>query len=121
MKFRIVLAALLVLLTFTGCSATVKGSVIDPMSGTNAADAPSTSAADVANDGALIGEERAKTIALEQAGLSEGDVTRLRVEYEIDNGVKQYDVEFRHGGYEYEYEINAQTGAVISFDRDTED
>ena len=128
MKLHILTALLLVLLTLTGCTASVRGTVTDPVStqatvGTQATVETQGAAATQATVDAtqLIGEEQAKKIALEQAGLAEADVTRLRVEYEIDDGVQQYDVEFHHGGYEYEYEINANTGAVISFDKDKED
>lgn len=112
MKLHTFVAVLLLALTLAGCSATVQGRVNDPMSD------PGTAAT---GSGERIGEDKAKAIALEHAGLSEADVTRLHTEYEIDDGVEQYDVEFHHGEYEYEYEINAHTGAVISADRDRDD
>lgn len=122
MKLHTIIALILALLTLAGCSATVQGTVTDPVStpGSTAATQEPT-APSTADPAQLIGEEQAKTIALEHAALKEADVTRLRVEYEIDDGVQQYDVEFHNGGFEYEYEINANTGAVISFDKDKED
>lgn len=63
-------------------------------------------------------EEEAKNIALEHAGLKGQQVSRLRTKYEIDDGVPQYDVEFYHDGSEYNYEIHAETGKIISFDKD---
>lgn len=116
MKLHIFTALVLALLTLAGCSATVQGTVTDPASA--AQNAATQGTVDAAQ---LIGEEQAKKTALEHAALKEADVTRLRVEYEIDDGVQQYDVEFHSGGYEYEYEINANTGAVISADKDPED
>lgn len=107
MKIRNLTASIVLLLTLTGCTATVEAG--PAASGGNTASA------------ALIGEEQAASIALSHADLSEADVTRLRVEYEIDDGVKQYDVEFHHNSYEYEYEINAQSGEIISADKDKED
>lgn len=62
--------------------------------------------------------EDAKAIAIEHAGLLGQQVSRLRAEYEIDDGVPQYDVEFYHGGIEYSYEIHAETGKILSFDKD---
>lgn len=115
MKLRVILALALVLLTFAGCSATVQGVVTDPASVLNSA------AGNTVDETGRIGDARAKTIALEQAGLKEADVSGLRVEYEIDDGVQQYDVEFRYDGWEYAYEIDARTGAVISSDKDKED
>ena len=114
MKIRELAAVFLILTTLTGCSATVEGSVADPVSTGGAA-----RSADAA--GEPIGEDRAKAIALGHASLSEADVTRLKVEYEIDDGVHQYDVEFHHGDYEYEYEVDAYSGAILSADKDKED
>lgn len=65
-----------------------------------------------------IGEHKAIQIALAHAGLSQGDVTRLQVEIEREHGVWIYEVEFRYGGYEYEYEINAMTGEIINIEKD---
>ena len=62
--------------------------------------------------------EQAQTIALEHANLTAGEVTHLRVEFDMDDGVPEYDVEFRHGRLEYEYEIHAVTGAIRSHDVD---
>ncbi len=65
-----------------------------------------------------ISAEKAQTIALTHAGLRADQVTGLRVKYEIDDGVPLYEVEFRSGRWEYDYEIHAETGAVLSFDKD---
>ncbi len=67
---------------------------------------------------ALLTKEQAQAIALEYAGVSADDVTWLRVEYDADDGVPEYDVQFRYGRWEYEYEIHAETGALLSFDKD---
>ena len=60
----------------------------------------------------------AQSIALKHAGLTADQVTNLRTEYDIDDGVPEYHVEFNYGGQEYEYEIHAQTGDILSLDRD---
>ena len=65
----------------------------------------------------LTGEE-AEAIALQHAGFTAGQVNYLRSQYEIDDRIPQYDVEFHEGRWEYEYEIHAETGAVLSFDKD---
>lgn len=62
--------------------------------------------------------EEAEAIALEHAGLASDQVSYLRTDYEIDDGVPQYEVEFHYDRWEYDYEINAQTGAILSYDRD---
>lgn len=62
--------------------------------------------------------EEAEAIALDHAGLAAEQVQHLRAEFEIDDRIPQYDIDFREGPWEYEYEIHAETGAVLSFDRD---
>lgn len=65
-----------------------------------------------------ITADAAADIALAHAGLSRADVTRLDVKYDPDDGVPAFDVEFHHGKTEYDYEIHAETGAILDFDRD---
>lgn len=65
-----------------------------------------------------ITAEKAKSIALAHAALDAGQVTHLRAEKDRDDGVWVYDVEFHHAGLEYEYEIHAQTGKILSFEKD---
>ena len=73
------------------------------------------------SNGSVIGEEAAKTAALTHAGLVETDVTFLRSYLEWDDGRQVYDVEFYTADYqEYDYEIDASTGDVLSFDYDAE-
>lgn len=60
-----------------------------------------------------IGEKAAKSAALSHAGLTESQVKLLKTEYDISDGVAVYEVEFIYNNYEYEYKINAATGAVI--------
>ena len=60
----------------------------------------------------------AENIALMHAGVTAEQVKGLRSEYDFDDGVAHYDVEFRVGQWEYEYEIHAETGAVLSFEKD---
>ena len=85
---------------------------------TAAAPAPTTPAAN--NPSEDIGIERAKQIALSHAGLSQGSVSFVKAELDYEDGVKVYDIEFYSGNVEYDYEINAATGAIISVDRDIE-
>ena len=65
-----------------------------------------------------LSKEQAQDIALKQAGLSADQVTRLRAEFEIDDGIPLYEVEFYHDGWEYDCEVHAETGSILSFDRD---
>ena len=67
-----------------------------------------------------IGIEKANEIAISHAGLSSGSVSFVKAKIDTEDGVKVYDIEFYSGNVEYDYEINAATGAVVSFDQDIE-
>ena len=67
----------------------------------------------------MIGKDAAKKIALEDAGFTEDQVKRLKVKIDKETiGVSKYEVSFKVGGTEYEYEINAETGKIRSSDVD---
>lgn len=63
-----------------------------------------------------IGNDAAQKAALDHAGLTASQVSRLEVELDKEDGV--YEVEFKYNNLEYEYEINAYTGAVVQYDID---
>ena len=65
--------------------------------------------------------ERAKQIALNDAGVKESSAVFLRANLDWDDGRMQYEVEFYSGNTEYDYDIDAVTGAILSSDRDLED
>ena len=65
-----------------------------------------------------ITQAQAENIALEFAGFSAAQVTRLRTEYEMDDGIPRYNVEFHEGDWEYEFEISATDGKILSYDKD---
>lgn len=69
-----------------------------------------------------VDEAKAKQIALEHAGVSEDDTSFMQVKAERDDGVSVFDVEFyvASTGTEYDYEIDASTGEIRSFDHDAE-
>ena len=65
-----------------------------------------------------ITKEQAQQIALDHLGFTEDQVTGLKTEYEIDDGVPQFDVSFFQEDWEYEFEIDAREGTILSFDKD---
>ena len=67
-----------------------------------------------------IGVERAKEIALKDAGLSASQVSFVRAGLDWDNGRMEYEVEFWKDNVEYDYEIDAATGKIVSYDYDAE-
>ena len=82
--------------------------------------APATTAAQSNNTAGDIGIEKANEIAISHAGLSSGSVSFVKAKIDTEDGVKVYDIEFYSGNVEYDYEINAATGAIVSFDQDIE-
>ena len=73
-----------------------------------------------AKPAADIGVEKAKEIALAHAGLSNDKVSFVKAKLDYEDGVKVYDVEFYSGNVEYDYEIDAANGAILSVDNDIE-
>lgn len=73
-----------------------------------------------ASQSAYIGLEAAKEAALKHAGLSAADVTFLEAEYDYDDGRMVYEVEFRFGDTEYEYEVDALTGEIVKYEREND-
>lgn len=69
---------------------------------------------------ASITEEQAKEIAANHAGVAVADLTFHSVSLEEDDGRRVYDVEFYSGSTEYDYEIDAATGDILSYDNDVE-
>ena len=70
------------------------------------------------NATANISVERAKEIALSHAGLASNQVTFKRTELDFDDGIKKYEVEFYYNNREYSYEIDANTGNILSYEQD---
>ena len=68
-----------------------------------------------------VTEEQARETALSHAGLTADQVTFVRSELDRDDGRLMYDVEFYTSDYkEYDYEIDAATGEILSYDYDAE-
>ena len=70
--------------------------------------------------GDYIGEARAREIALDHAGVSSSAATFVHVELDWDDGRPEYEVEFYAGNKEYDYDIDALTGEIRSYDFDAE-
>ncbi|MDO4808190.1 MAG: PepSY domain-containing protein [Coriobacteriales bacterium] len=68
-----------------------------------------------------IGEEAAKTAALTHASVAQADAIGLKAELDLDDGAAHYDVEFTAGGVEYDYNIDAFTGDVLSYESEVDD
>lgn len=60
--------------------------------------------------------EQAKSKALAREGIDAADAVFTKAKLEWDDGRQIYDLEFYANGCEYEYEIDANTGEVLSFE-----
>lgn len=70
---------------------------------------------------AQITKDRAESIALSDAGVSRDNIAYIWTEYDRERGKTSYDVEFMTKDFlEYDYEIDAVSGAVIKSDREAE-
>ena len=68
-----------------------------------------------------IGYDKAKQIALSNAGLSAKNVRDLEVELDYDYGKMIYEVSFETASTEYEYDIDAVTGKIINKEIEEDD
>ena len=68
-----------------------------------------------------IGHAKAKSIALNHAGVSENKAYDMEIELDDEDGTLVYEVEFKFGGMEYSYEINAATGAILKHEAELDD
>ncbi len=73
------------------------------------------------SSGAISGIEAAKAAALKQAGLSSANVRWGKVKPDYEDGRLVYEGEFYHNNLEYEFEIDAATGAIVDWDVDEDD
>ena len=90
----------------------------------NADDGGSTAAATTAsgaqnNDDGYISEEEASSIAL--AEVSGATAEELRIHKDNDDGRNIYEGSIYHDGVEYDFEIDATSGAIIDWSSEMED
>ena len=71
--------------------------------------------------GADIGHAKAKSIALNHAGVSENKAYDMEIELDDEDGTLVYEVEFKSGNMEYSYEINAASGAILKHEAEIDD
>ena len=87
-------------------------------SGAAAEPAPAIQSSGQASDSAYIGVEAAKSAAFAHAGLDASQVTTDEVDFDYEDGRMVYELEFYADGAEYEYDIDASTGAVVKFSQE---
>lgn len=68
-----------------------------------------------------IGEAKAKEAALAHACVSPDSITGFQCKLDDEDGNMVYEIKFRCGAYEYEYDINASNGAILKHEKDCDD
>ncbi len=64
-------------------------------------------------------EDRAvREAALSHAVVSASQASEMKAEQDWDDGVLEYEVEFKAGGVEYEYTIHGGTGQILKYESD---
>lgn len=65
-----------------------------------------------------ISADEARAAALAHAGVKQSSTYGWEVDFDRDDGRTVYEIEFRSGFYEYNYEINAVDGSVRRHNRE---
>lgn len=65
-----------------------------------------------------ITKAEAKAIAFKHAGVNEADAKRVKVVFDFDDGVAEYEVEFHADKFDYDYEIDAVSGKILKVEKD---
>ena len=68
-----------------------------------------------------LGKDAAEKASIAHAGLDAAQVSGVKSSLDREDGRVVYEVEFWKDGVEYEYEIDAVTGAVLKYDKDRDD
>ncbi len=74
----------------------------------------SSAIASSSNNNSYIGENKAKSIALDRVP----GASVIKVEFDTDDGRDVYEVELIDSSFEYELKIDATTGQIVEFDQD---
>ena len=55
------------------------------------------------------------------AGVDANTIYDMNTELDVENGIIVYEVEFKSGNIEYDYEIDAVTGAILRHETELDD
>lgn len=73
------------------------------------------------DNGEYIGEDAARSIALENAKVGSNSISGYKCRLEREDGRMVYEIDFKSGGLEYEYEIDAASGSILKQDKERDD
>lgn len=73
----------------------------------------------VTEQNTVISVKEAKSIALKYAGIAPENAVFTQAKQDIENGKEVYEIEFVAGSAEYSFEIDAQTGSITDYEKET--
>lgn len=117
--FSFGLTAALLLACLTSCGGQAGGAApggTAPSGGQTppASSAPETPAGEISREAALA-------IALENAGVLEGDAYNVKNETDSDNGIPLYDIEFETDYGDYDFEVAMADGRIVGADYEVDE
>lgn len=81
---------------------------------------PAQTAPNTSTSSSAVDEAKAQEIALAHAGVKAADATITKSKLDYDDGRQVYEIEWYANGAKYDYEIDAATGKIVSYDYDAE-
>ncbi|MDD7522528.1 MAG: PepSY domain-containing protein, partial [Clostridiales bacterium] len=69
----------------------------------------------------LLSEDEIRAIVFSHAGVNANDVREFEIELDDEDGIWVYEVDFKAGSIEYDYVVNAVTGAIIRVETEIDD
>ena len=82
---------------------------------------PQPAPAPPAVHGPAISGDHAQNIASDHSGVPRNQWREVEVELDHDDGRLSWEIEFDHGNWDYEYDIDANSGVIITWERDWDD
>ncbi len=118
-KILMLIIAVMTIVLAAGCGNGNSGQQSPAGDGSKAAEQTRAEDGTAVNEENLIGEEKAKALALAKV---EGAAAEHIWDFDLDrdDGSLEYEGEIRYNGIEYEFEINAETGEFIKWNEERE-
>ncbi len=69
----------------------------------------------------FLSEDEIRAIVFNHAGVNANDVREFEIELDDEDGIWVYEVDFKAGNIEYDYVVNAVTGAIIRVETEIDD